>query len=92
MPENRRVEPRSIIGNGNATDPESIVDLEDEWARRLRGQRPAPRKKFVKVVDEVAKDQEEKAAKEKPEEKKTSAKDDLPKTVVHKEGLRPIRA
>lgn len=93
MAENRRVEARSIIGNGNVTDPESILELEEEWGRRVRGNTPRPQKKFGTVVEEEAL----KVAERKNEDQDTEPtqtlenKAHLPKTIVPKLGQRLIR-
>ncbi len=48
----RRVERRSIIGTGMATDEERIREIEEEAARRERAERKAPKAKFGQVLKE----------------------------------------
>jgi hypothetical protein len=51
MPEDhRRVEPRSIVGTGMATQPDRIAHIEDEAARRERAWREAPEERFGDVL------------------------------------------
>lgn len=51
MPEDhRRVEARSIVGTGMATDPERLQRIEDEAARRERAWRDAPAEGFGSVL------------------------------------------
>ncbi|MEW5852329.1 MAG: hypothetical protein AB2A00_26295 [Myxococcota bacterium] len=78
--QHRRVEPRSIIGTGMATDPERLRDIE-ERAARFERDRTLPRRKFGEVmsdagpqpppgtelVDAPPPERERKGAKPKPE-------------------------
>ncbi len=48
-----RVEPRlDLVGRGMAADPEKIQDLQHEYARQERTDRPKPKKPFKKVLRE----------------------------------------
>jgi hypothetical protein len=65
--ENRRVEPRSIIGTGMTTDPDRIRELEAEQERVERQRREKPKKGFGEVLaeaPEAAEELEEEAAEE----------------------------
>ena len=51
--DHRRVEGRSIIGTGMATDPDRIRDIEEEHARRERQDQDRPAKSFAATLDEA---------------------------------------
>lgn len=92
MPERRPVEARAIIGNGNATDPESIQELEDEWARRVRGQLKPPAKKFSRVAEESAEKRErERESEEEAGVEEAPAVSALPRKPSLKKNVRPLR-
>lgn len=48
--DHRRVEPRSIVGTGMATDPERVEQVADEAARRERATRAPPANSFSAVL------------------------------------------
>ena len=48
--DHRRVEPRSIVGTGMATDPERVEQVADEAARRERANRAPPAQSFRDVL------------------------------------------
>lgn len=50
--QHRRIEPRGIVGSGMLNDPQRIEQLESERARRERGWRDAPRRRFGEVLRE----------------------------------------
>ncbi|MBI5494642.1 MAG: hypothetical protein HY904_06400 [Deltaproteobacteria bacterium] len=50
----RRVEPRSIVGTGMATDPERLRDIEQRQARMERDH-ALPKRKFGEVITEAPK-------------------------------------
>jgi hypothetical protein len=50
--DHRRVESRSIIGTGMATDPERIQEVQDNYDRRMRTDADAPKRSFDQVMEE----------------------------------------
>lgn len=50
--QHRRIEARGIVGSGMLNDPERIEQLESERARRERGWRDAPKRRFGEVLRE----------------------------------------
>lgn len=50
--QHRRIEARGIVGSGMLNDPERIEQLESERARRERGWRDAPKRRFGEVLQE----------------------------------------
>ena len=50
--DHRRVEPRSIIGTGMATDPDRIREIDADQARRERSGDGPPKRSFATVLEE----------------------------------------